>query len=116
MHTELGEGLIGGDEMATEPFAGDQMDTEGSGLTAAQLGEVTPSNGHTLASEDDKSDYDFSDLNEELFRDAEAPVKSKKFQFSFEERAREDLEFPDEVDTPTDIPASQRYFYFVIPK
>lgn len=41
----------------------------------------------------------FDDLNEELFKNAEEHVKSKH-QVTFEDRAREDMDFPDEVDTP----------------
>ncbi|CAD7963067.1 unnamed protein product [Amoebophrya sp. A120] len=48
--------------------------------------------------EDEDSDFSFSDLNEELFRYAEECPTKKTMEF--EERALEDLDFPDEVDTP----------------
>ena len=64
--------------------------------------------------DDDSGSEDFgsdvgSDLNAELFRDAEEWKKSKHARVEFEDRAAEDLEFPDEVDTPFDTPASERF-------
>lgn len=56
---------------------------------------------------DETSNWSIEDINEELFRFAEDG--KKKEQMGFEERAHEDLEFPDEVDTPIDQPASQRF-------
>ncbi|CAD7943583.1 unnamed protein product [Amoebophrya sp. A25] len=58
--------------------------------------------------DDQDSNFSFSDLNEELFRYAEECPTKKSVEF--EQRALEDLEFPDEVDTPLPpAEASTRY-------
>eukprot|EP00392_Amoebophrya_sp_AT5.2_P007655 g7670.t1 len=83
--------------------AGEDADAmmDDSAIPDAAPGSVPNIGASSLARQrdaDSDSDFSFSDLNEELFRNAEeCPTKSS---FEFEERAQEDLDFPDEVDTP----------------
>ncbi|CAD7939435.1 unnamed protein product [Amoebophrya sp. A25] len=75
---------------------------------SAQLLSANFPKANNNQDDDQDSNFSFSDLNEELFRYAEECPTKKSVEF--EQRALEDLEFPDEVDTPLPpAEASTRY-------
>jgi len=97
------EGL-GMDDEEDDDDDDDAMETE-------MDGEETMSrmNAATDADIDDASDIDCDEDDLEPFSPEEVQKERRKRQIEFETRAAEDLQFPDEVDTPLDQEAKVRF-------
>merc|ERR1719235_1947003 len=61
---------------------------------------------------DEDNETDVGSVNTDLPPTAEAVLAERRRRAVLEQRSAEDLEFPDEVDTPLETPARQRFQKF----
>mmetsp|Transcript_97204 Transcript_97204/g.203013 ORF Transcript_97204/g.203013 Transcript_97204/m.203013 type:complete len:787 (+) Transcript_97204:134-2494(+) len=86
----------------------DDEDAEEDDNMDADSDEGTPSVAPSGAAETDDG-WDVSSNMTMEVPSAEVVAAERKRRMEMLERSKEDMEFPDEVDTPLDIPASQRF-------
>ena len=83
----------------------DDLNKQFQGLTIKMVGQE---NEEEDPVPDDQSEDDLEDILQKTAEDFK-PSKKHINYTSIEERAREDMDFRDEVDTPLDVPARERF-------
>lgn len=104
--------MIGGFENIQKPPTGKTLEEMFDRMEIKVVGKETEEQKSDDEFEDDDEDDEEFDLNKTFMDDPNKISQKHQKYTDLESRAKEDMDFPDEVDTPMDVEARKRYMKY----